>query len=297
MPTYYALTPTASMTVNSTTQSQTIGNIRNAFLSCSFTRIPSSGSIDDLTTLSTSSTAGIERTFDMFAFNDSWQATHPLFIRIGYRTDGSQATTPHITFQMGNSHNNSGSFNGTSTLTQIANTSTGGSSNLTNQPVYASGDGSYMTIFIHSGSGGSAQFAVFERFYDTQGNTTGSGFHMVGINNALREVYSQATYYGQTPPVRSTVVLPCTLPTRSNLFYNGSLLLGTIYPFIGKPLNPSPNILLGNSTTFAADYQSVSYKMYGTTRNYIVGSAAYITIYTAMINTDTNLRYLLRYDV
>ncbi len=297
MATYYAVTPTASMTTNAQAQADTIRNVRNAFLSCSFTRMTVSGSVDDLTTLSTGSVSNTLRTFDIFAFNDSLQATHPLYIRVGYRTSLSNPSPPNYTFQMGTAYNSSGSLTGVSTFTEIADDQGPAATVQFNQPVYASGDGSYMTIFIHAATN-TAQFAVFERFYDTQGNVTGSGFHMVGVNNTPKQIHSQAAYYGQTPPTRNTVVLPCILPTRANLFYNGSLLLGTVYPFIGKPLNPSPNILLGNSGTFATPAQSVTYTMYGASKSYIVNPANHVTAATSngMINSDSNLRYLLRYE-
>jgi hypothetical protein len=293
MATYF--TTTATVATTGSDQRTTIANVRNAFLSCSFVRTVQSGSVDDLTTLSTSSVQNTIRTYDIFAFNDSWQATNPLFIKVVYNT-GFGATTQQLfycRFSMGTAHNSSGSLTGTSTLTEVTDTVQNISSPGTNQPIYATGDGSYMTLFLYSSADTCAQMAVFERLYDTNGNSTGSGFHMVATNanGSNKIIYSQACYYGGTPPAREINSIPCVKPTRAPSTYNGTLLLGTVYPFIGKPLNPSPNILLGDSTTFSTPYATQTYTMYGTTRTYRVGTA---NLSWDPMRIFVNNRFLLR---
>ena len=294
MATYYAETPV--VTSAGTGSFATIGNIRNAFLSCSFIRTVQSGSVDDLTTLPTGSQIDVVRTYDIFAFNDSLQATFPLFIKVLYFTGptGTPASFRYH-YQMGTAHDSSGSLTGVSTLTTIANTANSSVALAKNQPVYASGDGSYMTLAAYSNSSLVAQLSVFERFYDSSGNITGSGFHMVGTNanESSKAIFAQACYTGLTPPTRDTVAIPCTKPSRVPSTYNGVLLLGTVYPFIGKPLNPSPNILIGDSTTFPTAYATANYTMYGTTRNYIVLSSAFNQ---ASSQVFANSRFLLRYE-
>jgi hypothetical protein len=279
--------------------SQSIGNIRNAFTSCGFIRTLQSGSIDDLTTLPTGGFSATRLTYDIFAFNDSWQATHPLFIRVRYFT-GTAASPPQpgleCYFSMGTAHDSSGSFTGVSTLTEITNTANWSYSPVqTNQPIYASGDGSYMALSIYGNSALTAQLAVFERFYDANGLPTGSGFHMVGTNNnsTAKIIYSQACYHGQAPPVRDSIAIPCLEPTRNPSIYNGNLLLGMIFPFIGKPMNPSPNILIGDTTTFPTSYLTSTYTMYGTARTYIPLTSAYNNTNSQIF---TNTRFLLRYE-
>lgn len=296
MATYYAVTPSVTTSGSATAQSESIGNIRNAFLACGFTRTLQSGSVDDLTTLSITPATSTLRTFDIFAFNDIWQATHPLFIRVRYFTGPSSGPSAlECYFSMGTAHNSSGSFTGTSTLTEIANTTNWNHTVQTNQPIYASGDGSYMAISIYGNTATTAQLAVFERFYDANGLPTGSGFHMVGTNNNSTDkiIYSQACYHGQTPPARDSIAIPCLRPTRTPLIYNGNLLLGMIFPFVGKPMNPSPNILIGNSTTFPTAYATSTYTMYGSSRTYIPLSSAYNQTNSQVF---PNSRFLLRYE-
>ena len=294
MATYFASTPLVS--ASGSNQIATIGNIRNAFLSCSFIRTVQSGSVDDLSTLPSASQADVVRTYDIFAFNDGLQATSPLFIKIQYLTGPS--STPgsfRYNYQMGTAHDSSGSLTGVSTLTTIANTANSNTTLATNQPVYASGDGSYMTLAAYSDNSFVAQLSVFERFYDSSGNITGSGFHMVGTNanETNKAIYAQACYAGQTPPTRDTVAIPCTKPSRVPSTYNGVLLLGTVYPFIGKPLNPSPNILIGDSTTFPTAYATANYTMYGVNRTYRVLTSAFNQTNSQVF---ANSRFLLRYE-
>lgn len=297
MTTYYTVTPVVTTSGSATDQEQTINNVRNAFLSCSFTRTVQSGSVDDLSTLPVEIGNGTVRTYDIFAFNDSWQATHPLFIRVRYAT--GNAASPQSGFQclfsMGTAHNSSGSFTGTSTLTEISYTANWSYTTQTNQPIHASGDGSYMAMSIYGDQATTAQLAVFERFYDANGLPTGSGFHMVGTNNnsTAKIIYSQACYHGQTPPTRDSIAIPCIRPTRTSLIYNGNLLLGMIFPFVGRPMNPSPNILIGNSTTFPTAYATSTYTMYGSSRTYIVLGSAYTQASSQVFPSS---RFLLRYE-
>jgi hypothetical protein len=196
---------------------------------------------------------------------------------------------------MGTAHNSSGSFTGVSTLTEITNTANWSYTVQTNQPTYASGDGSYMAISIHGNQATTAQLAVFERFYDANGLPTGSGFHMVGTNNnsTAKIIYSQACYYGQPPTTRDSIAIPCIKPSRAPSTYNGNRILGMVFPFIGRPMNPSPNILFGDTTTFPTAYTTTTYTMYGTPRTYIPLSTAHNQTNSQIFS---NNRFLLRYE-
>lgn len=294
MTTYYAVTPSVTTSGSVAAQSQSIGNIRNAFIACGFTRTLQSGSVDNLSTLSADTTLNIRRTFDIFAFNDSWQVTHPLFIYVSYWTGISSSGHFRIQYAMGTSHDSSGSLTGNSTLTEIQDTTSSSYAQYTNVPVYASGDGSYMTLLSYANLTEMGQFAVFERFYDQYGQPTGSGFHMIGTNanSGSKIIYSQACNYGQTPPLQESINIPCIKPSLGPSVYNGVLLLGQIFPFVGRPMNPSPNILLGDGIGFPTSYELTEYTMYNTTRQYIVGPSNLSQTNTIIFPST---RFLLRY--
>lgn len=276
---------------------ETIGDIRDAFSACGFTRTTQSGSVDDLSTLTPRTSVGMV-TYDVFAFTDALQAVSPLFIKIEYYVNGvSLPTTSQIGLfaQMGSSIDNSGSFLSINTLTALGNTHGSSTTIVSGSTIHANGDGSYMTLCVFPQMD-SAQFLVFERLYDINGQPTGSGFHMLGTDartGASKTIYSQMALTGQAPSVRESVWLPNSRSSRAPALYDGRLVLGLMYPFYGKPYNPSPNILIGTSTDFPNTLQSIKYTMYGTERSYIaLGSIFNQT--NSRIYSDS--RFLMRYS-
>jgi len=251
------------------TMGDMISAVRNAFLSCSFTRTTQSGSVDNPYSLGVRSAGNEQATYDIFAFNDSWQATRPLFIKVDYGS-GASAQAIRLDFQMGTAHNSSGSLTGISTLLEVSGTQLNSVTPTSGSPIFASGDGSYMTLLTFPDTTHNNQIGVFERLYDNNGIPTGSGFHMFCTNDALtsRLVYSQAAPWGQAPAPQESSNIPNSRPTLSPSTYNGRLILGLIYPMIGFPQNPSPNVLIGNSTDLAQPLQTFPYTVYGQQRIY-----------------------------
>jgi hypothetical protein len=266
--------------------------VRNSFLSCSFTRTAQSGSVDDLSTLTPRLAANALVTYDVFAFNDSWQATQPLFIKVRYLS-GVAAGGIRLDFSMGTANDGFGNLTGSSVLTELTGGITTAAAPLSGSPVFAHGDGSYMTLLTFPNDVNNSQFAVFERFYDNTGQPTGSGFHMIATNAAAtsKTVQSQACFVGSAPAPLEFQTIPTSRPSQLPAVYDGRLILGLIYPFVGMPLNPSPNILLGNSTDFTVPYQLINYTVYGTTRPYRHAGS---TLSQATSRVFTDGRWLLR---
>ena len=296
--------------------------VRNAFLSCSFTRTSQSGtvglcSVDDLSDTSKilghSSSQQLVTT-DIFAFGDSWQATNPLYIKVSYVV-GAKNWHLRTDWSMGSVHNGSGSLTGVDTLTiigQSQDSANDASVPTSGTTVWAGGDGSaiaLMTFPQHGGSNfyGVASWVVFERFYDSNGQPTGSGFHMIGVPcgtfngvAVTRTVRSQASLYGTAPATQEVGAgcVPNARPSSVPALYDGRLVLGLIYPMAGVPQNPSPNILLGNTTDLSIAYQTFPYTVYGTTRTYRNVSNRYDDSTTGprVSNIYTDGRWALRAD-
>lgn len=290
MPSYFNQVQNPSMQVTASLR-ETITDIRNAFLSCSFTRTLQSGSIDDLNTLTPLTTPHTQYTYDIFAFTDALQSTSPVFIKVRYLS-GHGTTAIQIGCQMGTAHDNSGSLAGAERLTEITSTSVQSLGSIVGSSITACGDGSYMTLAVFPQMA-HGQFFVFERLYDTLGQPTGSGFHMLGTDGQTsgKTIYSQVGLVGKAPSTRESSWIPNSRPSRVPATYNGRLVLGLIYPFFGKPYNPSPNILLGTSTDFPNILQSINYTTYGTEKSYIAMGSNFNQTNSQIY---TNGRFLLR---
>jgi len=267
---------------------ETVSSVREAFTTCGFTRTVQSGSLDNLNTLTPFGTANQQYTYDVFAFNDSWQSTNPLFIRVRYFS-GGQINGVQLYCQMGTAHNSSGSFTGIDTLTEISNVAAYTTTPVSGSTIHGCGDGSFMTVayFPQMATG---QFFVFERLYGTNGQPTGSGFHMLGTEGnvvATKILYSQTAIYGNAPASRESGFIPNSKSSRRPSLFDGRFVAGLIYPFAGRPLNPTPNILVAFTADVNAILQTVPYTVYGTQRDYI-------NFGTNSPNMYTNNVFLLR---
>lgn len=279
---------------NAVRMADMISAVRNAFISCSFIRTAQSGSVDNLYSLSARGAANQLVTYDIFAFNDAWQATHPVFIKVRYLS-GTATNMPRLDFSMGTANDGSGSLTGPSTLTETTNATTSAATPVSGTVVFAAGDGSYFTMAAFPELGQSAHFAVFERFYDLNGQPTGSGFHMVATNGSgpNKTVYSQAAVHGSGPGVQESIYVPNSRPSAAPAIYNGRLILGLVYPIAGSTYNPSPNVLLGTSTDFPSAFTTFPYTVYGITRQYRALNSIYSQA-NSRVHTDG--RWILRAD-
>lgn len=276
MPSYINLNASTSTTgsINPATGNKfiadTITQYRDMFLSCSFIRTVQFGSEDDLSTLPSVDAFNTFIAYDIYAFNDSWQSTHPLFVKIEYRSSYTPNSVQMVA-EMGSAHNNSGSIISADRIALGSQTGNGGAAVPTTDRIYASGDGSYIVIANTPTYNRSCQVLLCERFYDQYGQPSGSGFHMVNTRsaNAVSFVLQQATMYGQTPPAAEQHNVIHTRPSRVPAIYGGNLILGLVYPFVGRPMNPSPNLLFGESTTFNTNYSSMQYNVYGQQNTYL----------------------------
>jgi hypothetical protein len=294
MSTYFTTVPVTNF-LDSVHRGNMISAVRNAFLSCSFVRTVQSGSVDNPYTLGNRSAANQDATYDIFAFDDAWQATHPLFIRVKYRS-GTATNSIALTFQMGTAHNDSGSLIGGSTLTEIIGTNTAVTTATSGSSVFASGDGSYLSLMTFPEQVQISQLAVFERLYDASGNPTGSGFHMAATNAATtnKAIHSHAAFWGSAPGVQEVNALVSTRPSKVPPIYNGRLILGLVYPMIGVPQNPSPNILVGSTGEASELYTAMKYSVYGTERSYVSAGSTFDNVNS---RTAPSGRYLIRSNV
>jgi hypothetical protein len=247
-----------------------------------------------LNDIATPGAANRVMTYDIFAFNDSLQATSPLFVKAEYRTQ-LFPNSFHVRFTVGSAHNSSGSITSVDSMISNIGSAGGGVIAPSTDRIYASGDGSYFVLAmgLTTASTYGGQISLVERLHDEYGAPTGSGFHLLstGPNNNSISVTSQATYYNATPAQQQSRRIVHSRPSRAPAVYGGNLILGLIYPFLGKPMPPSPNILLGESTSFGL-FTTTNYKIYNTTLSYIAPGTAGLNEFG---NIFTNGRWIIRY--
>lgn len=147
------------------------------------------------TTIATLPGSGVVRDYEVFAFNDSLQATKPIYVRFDY--DGVASGAQNINVTIGTSTDGAGNIGGFSTakvgVAAFAPTSA------SSRTVYASSDGSYLMLALNlQGSAGTQSdglgAVVIERTRDLDGTANGNGF-MCWRWNATSDTGGVSTNY------------------------------------------------------------------------------------------------------
>lgn len=195
-------------------------------------------------TVSAASGSAASYGFDVFRFNDSLQATHPIFIRLEYKNRPSappNAQAPAIDVTVGTTHNGSGTVGGQSRSFQFYYT--GGTSDRTNgqYSLFAAGDG-WMNMALWytltTGMGLNSFFLSIERTRDANGNITAEGFgvHCVGTENGSSVRSAFIPFTGGLPPTQTRWGI-LRSPAGDNNFTNGAVMPGRVFHLNGKALD------------------------------------------------------------
>lgn len=131
--------------------------------------------------------------FEIWRFDDSLQATAPIYLKIEYGS-GNNAAHPQIWLTVGTGTNGSGTLNGT--VSDRNPVAFSGAASAGNYPSYLCVAAGFVGLLHKSGaSGSSTGFAFFavSRTHDTAGDATGNGFFVLwGAPSAAMACNSQS---------------------------------------------------------------------------------------------------------
>lgn len=248
-------------------------------------------------------TANTKSGYQIWAMNDSLQATKPIVVRFDFGT-GPGTNTPGLWITIGSGSNGSGTITGIAYNGGANSNATvrGFSSSNTSSPTnsYASGDGGAIRALLFA----STSWFIFSltRMVDATGAYTGDGVCMCWCENTggtgalSRSVAIPYPGMGSAPTPENGV--SALLANTSSSGYGGDVGVGVAVYFLGKALQPPGDVVVVNSGDYAAQAQ-FSMSVYGSSRTYQLsetGSILYMPVGNGSSQLRNNTRIGIRYD-
>ena len=218
-------------------------------------KVPSTGQIDLATFQPTNITPGTDQGWSIFRFNDTLQATAPIFIKFYYMSGGQSGACIRIEAEVGAAHNGQGTITDQSSgRLSIAQDFTLQPATITVPSYFHGGTGRFCmfgSIAPNNGGGGFGAVNVFvfgvERTRNAEGAYTNEGCTMVA---GASSQYIPLTPMAPLPPRESRwhAMLPSS---GSGSRYDNRYSLGVIRPFNGRAMNPLTIFGVGRLTEYS----------------------------------------------
>ena len=203
-----------------------------------FTKVTQTGEIN-LATVLKPSTSGASQGFEVYRFNDSLQATAPIFFKIEYGSSSS-ATSLAVWLTVGKGVDGSGNLTSIMLDRQIVFFMNSASSSFYNSYI-GSGDGSCLVFSLFPSAPGSmtgqGSYCVVERSRDDSGNPTAAGVFRQYSGQSTVSDYCETSDYS---PIQKITLASGCINIPANLTTNISLSDGISSPvFTGFVMTPS----------------------------------------------------------
>lgn len=245
-------------------------SIAAALAACGLVKTADTGQIDWATVLKPSAVTTAAG-YEIYRFNDTLQATRPVYLKVEYGTASIAATRTALWLTVGTGTNGAGTITGqASTRRQMAaNSSTNGGVRTT----YTSGDGSRIAQMGDIDSSGSdtlqPRWWAVGRTHDASGTPTGDG--VVVFTTALvgNYAYQVVPFAGGTVPGVSTAFPGADPGAGSMSSFGTDVGLATPQIFIGKALY-TPLLVVGRSVDLGSG--SFTAVVLGATRTYLASA-------------------------
>lgn len=229
--------------------------ISAALQACGLVKTSDTGQIDWTTVVrpGVSTFAG----YEVYRFNDSYQATRPVFFKIEYGT-GTTTSTPRIQITIGSGSNGSGTITGTNTLTVSALIGAGITPTATSYPILACHADGYFLLRAWDGNATASCNTLFmlERMRDDDGAIVDDGLVCLYSDSNVTTTL-QIYYYDTLSWVSGGTNAGfqwTTYPSASSLIVGTSVLT---FPYCyltktaSRPLYRSIGVLCCGSSDFA----------------------------------------------
>jgi len=262
-----------------------------------FTFVTQTGEINWGTVVKPAST-NVKSGFEIYAFNDSLQATSPLFIKIEYGSAAGSAVFPAVYMSVGKSVNGAGVLGGVM-FTQSAVIACNGTLTLTPKNCYfGNGDGSCLVMALWPtdvGMQSSGSYVALERSRNVNGTPTGDAVwrQFSGTTTNTGDINECCDYVAETRNTLAFGAVPILYPLTTAV----TLSNGTSTPvFTGSVLTPQrvswvPTAILGCSISDLGT---------GVVASALIGGIDYLSVGDAGTYSDTGKQQyatcLLRWD-
>lgn len=244
--------------------------ISAALAACGLVQTGDTGQIN-WTTVTRPLSAVTYQGFEIWRFNDSLQATCPVFIKIRYGSGGNNQY-PGVEITVGQATNGAGTLTGFVTDPFIL--ATGQSSSAIVLPCYVSGSTNRLTVALFAGVTGGTYIICFSvaRTKTAAGADNSDGVNVTGTAQGSSRQNQQFLPNGAAkyPSAGALTQFVAVLPPGSNPTgnYGGEMGVFPIVPFRGFPDYPDLGLLIYN-TNDAGYLQTLPVYILGSVHNFL----------------------------
>lgn len=246
----------------------------------------------DWTTVTKPTVGNTAAGYEIWEFNDTLQATAPVFIKIEYGTAAS-ATQPSLWVTVGTSTNGAGALGGQMSTRKQLNQSQ--SATATVYTSYVSGASNRLSFCLMATSltAATAMTVNIERSHDATGADTADGISVFTVSTS-NSTFEQFIPTPTGSPPSADTAAPALVGTGNTAVVGSDTGLYPHFPFYGKALNPKLGVL-SYKVSDIADLAVITVSMYGSNHNYMaLGSNA--SGNGASQKNDSFSRLLMRYE-
>jgi hypothetical protein len=221
------------------------GGISTALAAIGFVKTADTGQINWATVVLPVA-ASTKKGYEIWRFNDTLQATAPIFVRIDYGSSVSGATVFGMWFTVGKGSDGAGNITGTILASTAAGYSGGGTGTFTNY--LSSADGSAMIFALTPSSSGGPLIAVIERSRNPAGAATATGFTYL-FKNAASSIATVTAYNYVAATGTAQTGWPVTLPLPTPMALAGKapVFPAVVVDSVGNAWQPR-SLVCGNVT-------------------------------------------------
>lgn len=265
--------------------------ISDAFIAFGWTRTADTGQIN-WGTVTRPLSGNTAQGYEIFALNDTLQATAPFYLKIEYGS-GSSTNNPGLWLTLGTGTNGAGALSGTTT----ARLQVGCPSSVNAvQTCKFAGDNNRFVCALWPEYNNASNLIAFgiERTHDGDGDDTDTAAVVFAVTTSIKNVMVCPTAgTGAAPATESA--LGVLTPTAASSVRGTAFGLFYIYPFLGPALNPLRNAAVYFNGEITANLE-ISADLYGIAHNlYTIGGSS--GSYSRGSSSDnTNSRLAIRYE-
>jgi hypothetical protein len=210
--------------------------------------------------------------YEIWRFNDTLQATAPVYIKIEYGTGSSGASWHGLAVTVGSGTNGAGTINGQVGTRKVMSLQSSTATSATN---HLSGANNRLQMCLNSGQDNISygMLVAIERSKDSSGADDGTGISTF-ISGAPGSTSSQISqdqfipYLGLVPAVETGPCVAMPGNAITSAVFGADVGVFPQFPVLGKALNPKLGLLSAKKIDIA-DLSTISVSLYGTAHTYL----------------------------
>jgi len=256
------------------------GSALSTALQALFTKVTQTGEVN-WSTVSKPATSGASAGFEVYRFNDSMQATAPVFFKVEYGAFAGGTIRPCMWMTVGKGADGSGNITGVLFARSVI---AGGNYVWTAIPqnsYIGSGDGSCLVMSVwpsdSASQSGAGQAFALERSRDDNGNPTGAGLFWSRSTDGNYHTVETIDYTAMTKSTASFGCIPIPYPTASGVglsngintpVFTGSCLTTQREAWVPTALLGAARADFGIAVVATAIYNGIDYLALGAAASY-----------------------------